>query len=136
MRSTPLLALLLFTGCFWSHSYRSELDQWIDRPADELVAEWGPPTKQLRPAKDTTVLEYSKTREEQVPAYVTMIPFELGGQTTSIPYAVDPAVRTWHCTTQFTLDSAGMIVDWAYEGDDCVPTAKPEESGAAEDEGE
>lgn len=59
MRKMVLGLLVLgLSGCVTPNHIRSKLDAWLDRPADELVLQYGPPTEQSSLSNGDLVYSY------------------------------------------------------------------------------
>ena len=71
--------------------YERALNHWIDRPEEDLVADWGVPERAQRLTDGGQALEYRR----------------LGSTGQML------------CTTLFTSDIYGMVRSWTYRGIDC-----------------
>lgn len=100
------IAIALLLGCATTaenqataEKYNEVLNSWLGSDSDSLVKIWGPPKSTYRLNSGGQMLTY---RGE------------------SNPIVIGSVVSSWWCETVFTVDSAGAIVDWRYEGNNCV----------------
>jgi hypothetical protein len=127
----------LVAGCATTANYEKILDGWVGSPADDLVSAWGPPQGSYDLSDGGKVIEYVRSRNVQVGGYPNTVPqptyrshrvLDYGGMYsgTSTTYVQPQApVRniTKSCRTDFTINRAGIITKWHWEGNDCKARA-------------
>jgi hypothetical protein len=121
-------------GCATRENYESSLNAWIGRKSNDLAASWGPPTSTDKLSDGAMVLKYDKQRGQTVPtgqilpqttSYVRGPFRDTGpgttyGQSTGYVIGASPVRVIRECITTFRTDSAGTILGWTAEGNDCI----------------
>lgn len=134
MRGTPLIALaLVLAACATREGYEARLNQLIGQPADQLIQLWGPPERDYPLQNGNKVLSWRRSRTETTGGAVTyqdVVTTESGttsaGTTyegrkvSQVPVVTPVQSREVECRTNLTVDPAGIIRAWSFEGEDCV----------------
>jgi hypothetical protein len=119
-------------GCATRENYESSLNDWVGRKSNDLAASWGPPTSTGKLPDGAMVLKYDKQRSRtvetgqflpQTTSYVRGPFRDTGptyGQSTGYVIGASPMRVVWECVTTFKTDSAGTILSWTAEGNDCI----------------
>lgn len=111
--------LLAVTAChsFGSDNYNQKLSTWMGRPVQALISHWGEPDSQFSINRDTMALVYVKSEK-----YGAFEPYRdtLNYEGISSPqYGYSMYKPVYYCRTTFSVRN-GIIVDYAFEGDDCI----------------
>lgn len=99
------LATNLLGACATTRSYDAMLNDWVGKERDELIQEWGPPTKQEAFSTGDVAYEYLSTDGNHNPDH-QLSSRELTG------YNVG-------CRTVFVLNNSDVITGWRREGYNC-----------------
>lgn len=134
------VAAIGVSSCATTANYEAILNTWVGVHADRLVAAWGPPQGYYELANGGKVLEYVAQRTVSVGGYSYTSPqttyhsgsasaYGSGGSYaygnysgTSTTYVTKTTPRydvPISCKTRFTTNSAGIIVNWGWQGNDC-----------------
>jgi hypothetical protein len=110
-------ALCLTGACATTANYERRLQGWIDRPAEELVTQWGYPDDQITLPNNNVVYVYRNQISYAVPGEPYPW-YRYPGR----PYPIyeAPYVLESSCTTFFEVDSAGKIIKWQWKGNGCA----------------
>ena len=134
-----VLAMLALGGCATTANYEAILQSWIGQPVDSLVASWGPPQSSFQLNNGGQVLEFSDQRNMQMPGYSYTSPqttyhsgtasaYGTGGSatgtysgtsTTYVQQQTPGYNIALSCKTRITVDSNGIITNWAWQGNNC-----------------
>lgn len=120
--SIQWVALLLAaacSGCAGDRAMRSMMDSWVGAPVDELVGQWGPPTRAL--GAGTTLFyswdEVSSIPSPATPASASAISQGFLGNTSSPMAGVDDVETA--CERTATVDARRVIVEMSWTGVTC-----------------
>lgn len=120
-----LPALLLIGGCQGPTyaAYQGQVDQWLLKPVDQLVMQWGPPTGSFKLADGNTLMEYNRT--------VTEVRADDGPFMHRRHDPFGTRIYTVHrvCKTRFVVGTDNIIKSWSSEGNDCVAYPPPQSAG-------
>ena len=134
-----LVAAIGISSCATTANYEAILETWVGAHADKLVASWGPPQGYYELGSGGKVLEYANQRTASIGGYSYSSPqttyhsgsasaYGSGGYAygnysgTSTTYVTKTTPKyniSMSCKTRFTTNSAGVIVSWAWQGNDC-----------------
>jgi hypothetical protein len=129
-RRTPMLSVLasslMLSACATTANYENILTTWVAQPVDKLIMAWGPPQSAYPLSDGGRVIEYLR----QGTAYMPMSTPQYGtvwgaGGTTSTYSGAGTTyvpVHRW-CKTRFVVNPQGTIVNWQWEGNQCVARA-------------
>ena len=130
----------IFGGCATTEGYKKVANSWVGNHVDNLITSWGPPSGIYPLSNGGQVLQYSRQRNVQVGGITYAVPqttYENGrvnaysnsgssayanysGRTTTYVNQTTPVENIeMQCVTRFTIDSTGIIRNWAFEGNDC-----------------
>jgi hypothetical protein len=131
-------------GCASTAGYEAVLRSWVGDSQDNLVSTWGNPDSQYPLSSGGRVLQYSRSASIMIPgqtAYQPVTTYQSGTatltsingvtangayngtSTTYVPHTSDPVIIAKNCTTRFTVDSSGLITNWAWQGSACLAVA-------------
>jgi len=130
---------LLLTSCATTANYEAILNSWLGQPVDNLVSSWGPPQSSFTLSNGGQVLEYSDQRNMQMPGYSYTTPqttyqsgtvsaYGSGGSaygnysgtsTTYVQHQTPGYNIALSCKTRITVNSRGVITNWAWQGNNC-----------------
>ena len=122
-----------------SKNYEKTVNTWLGHHADELIKSWGIPQGSYPLSDGGHVLEYRKERSLQLPGFSHYRPettFHSGnlsgfgsggyrsgsysGHSSTWVREYEPGLTlSLSCKTIFQVNSAGIIVSWRFEGNDC-----------------
>ena len=134
-----LVLAFILTGCATTANYENVLSSWVGTTADNLIMRWGPPSNSYPLSNGGRVLEYSNQRNIPLGGYATIVPqttyssgnvnvYGKGGpaygnysgtSTTYVQTTTPIQNIAMHCSTRFTVDSQGVVRNWAWQGNDC-----------------
>ena len=135
-----LLVAIVLSGCATTANYEKILSSWVGSSVDNLVASWGPPQSSYDLSNGGKVIEYVRSRNVQMGGYSYTSPqttyqsgttsaYGTGGYAygnysgTSTTY-VQKQTPTYNiamlCKTRFTVNGAGIITKWSWQGNDCT----------------
>jgi hypothetical protein len=134
-----LVVSCILGGCATTANYEAILQSWIGQPVDNLVSTWGPPQSSFTLSNGGQVLEYSDQRNMQMPGYSYTTPqttyqsgnvsaYGSGGSaygtysgisTTYVQHQTPGYNIALSCKTRITVDSNGVITNWAWQGNNC-----------------
>lgn len=137
MKRVWLLAVVALAGC--AAGFEKKLQTWVGAPVDSLVSSWGPPQSAFPLNNGGQVIEYSRSGSMTLPGAMYTTPqtthhsgtasiYGTGGsatgnyQGTSTTYVTQRGPSTninLNCVVRFTVDSAGYITKWAWQGNNC-----------------
>lgn len=133
-------ALICFvSACATTAKYERVLNSWLGADSDRLVSAWGPPTSSYDLSNGGKVLEYVWQGNMQLGGYTYTVPqttyyngnvnvygnrgFAYGNYMGSSTTYVQQTSPTYNiplsCTTLFTTNSAGIITNWRWQGNNC-----------------
>lgn len=140
MRHKSKLALVavFLAGCATTAGYEKLLNSWVGAKVDDLIMTWGPPANSY-PLSSGRVLEYNSNRNIQLGGYTTTVPQTTyttgsanvygtrgsaygtysGTSTTYVQQTTPIQNISMQCITRFTVNSDGIVVNWAWRGNDC-----------------
>ena len=138
LRAFLVLSLVL-SGCATTANYEKILNSWVGSNVDNLVMRWGPPGNSYPLSNGGRVLEYSNQRNVQIGGYTTTVPqttynsgtanvYGTGGSaygtysgtsTTYVQKTTPVQNIAMQCVTRFTVNAQGVIMNWAWQGNDC-----------------
>jgi hypothetical protein len=115
-----LPALLLLGGCQGPtyQAYQAQVDQWLLKPVDQLVLQWGPPKGTFKLSDGTTLMEYNRSKTE-IRSYE--------GPFMHRRFYDPDRIYTIHrvCKTRFIVGQDNVIKSWSSEGNDCLAYPPP-----------
>ena len=137
--------LLWLSGCATTSGYEAVLETWGGDTTDHLVSVWGAPDQVYPLTNGGKVLQYTRSSQVVLPGITTYQPVTTytsgdvtafgpagtatgsydGTSTTYVPHTSEPTVIPQQCTTRFTADATGRIVQWAWQGNACRAVAPP-----------
>ena len=137
------LLAILTAGCATTAKYEGKLNSWVGAPADNLISTWGPPHNSTTLSNGGQVLEYTYRGNMQLGGETYTVPQTTykSGYGTATAYGPGGTVNAYGnyngtsttyvqqqrpvynipmiCTTRFTVDSKGIIRNWAWQGNNC-----------------
>lgn len=121
LRTALFAALLavLVAGCASTAAYEKMLDGWLGKPADALVAEWGPPQATYTYDDGRKSLQYRERSTHTVPPVTGYNPYGVQDNTLFSGYT-----RELVCITTFEADAGGIIRSWKWKGNACAVDEK------------
>ena len=137
IRSLKFLIIIFFiVSCATTAKYEKLLDTWMGGNVNDLVSQWGAPSSSYKMSNGNTILTYMRSRSGAIPIYNQpqstthqgTIYGSGGGMTsysgtsTSSYGTTTYMPVTWSCKTEFTVDTRDMIINWRYQGNNCVST--------------
>jgi hypothetical protein len=140
--------LILVAGCATTAGYEAILNTWLGENSDHLVSVWGPPDSEYALRDGGKVLMYAHARTIMLPGFTTyqaqttytsgtVSAMGTGGyaqgtyngtSTTYVPQTTAPTPIEMSCTTRFSTDASGRIVNWAWQGNACKGRAPKQEA--------
>ena len=93
-----ILVLGLLVGCATTANYEKEVNNWLGRHKNDLIAEWGIPKGELDMGNGRTLIEYEDRRTN---------------------YFQGVSYDRW-CRTSFLVSDSGIIMDRKIQGNDCT----------------
>lgn len=126
-------AALVLAACATTEGYRQQTSLLMGRPANALLVEMGPPVSRDRMAGGGEVWTYYRQRDHYSPGGPRTVQ-----RSRTVTYRDEHGVRrqrieTWDetvydpprewstsCETRFVIDRTGIVVDFRFEGSDCV----------------
>jgi hypothetical protein len=125
-RIVAVLGCAVTAACATTANYEKVLDSWLGAPAERLVARWGAPISTFRLPSGNEIYIYDSRRTGVIttPVQVHQGPgMFVGGMYYPGPTTVTGGqaipFNRW-CRTEFTVNPQGTIVQWRWEGNDCV----------------
>jgi hypothetical protein len=125
-----VIAVLLFAlaGCATTANYEKSLSAWIGADQAKLVATWGTPISTSPAPNGGQVLEFDRATTAYVPghtynqAHANYANGNVSAGSAGVDYS--PITTSGHtvtevCKTRFTLDNAGHVVSYSWEGESC-----------------
>jgi len=122
-----IIFTVLLSGCATTAGYEAVLRSWTGQNINALISSWGYPESSFTAPDGNTVYVYSRGGSMTMPTQTTFSgqvspwgsysgnSFTTGGQT----------LNFW-CKTFFEVDNNKTIINWRWEGNNCVAMA-PEE---------
>jgi len=140
MKRAIFIAALLLSSCATSGKFKSTMDSWVGRTADDMVASWGPPQSSYRMSDGRQVLQWSRSGSFYMPGMTTTRPvttynsgtvnaYGTGGygtanyagtSTTYLPVQSPGYNIPMTCTVRMTVSPQGVVTSWASQGNHCV----------------
>ena len=117
-----LFAVIILSGCATTANYEKILNTWVGSPVDNLVMSWGPPQNSYDFSNGGKVIEYTALRSVMMGGYSYTSPQRIYYSGTSTRYVRRQTPRyniALSCQTRFTINSAGIITKWSWQGNDC-----------------
>lgn len=120
-----MLATLSVAGCATEAKYKTALNTWPGRPAQDLVNSWGYPDSQMTAPNGNTVYVYNRSSSIVMPtttttnAQATSYGHSAYGTATSTTYGGQTINMS--CSTYFEIANA-TVVSWHYQGNACKST--------------
>jgi hypothetical protein len=126
-----LLCLWLF-GCATTAKYEAQLDTWIGKSEDSLIAAWGVPDKAYNLRDGKKAIEFIRKDTFRTGGYTYTVPQTtyqsgtIGNQAysgTSTQYVTETVpVQKYKlfCKTSFIIDADGKVESWHHEGNNCI----------------
>jgi len=108
-----LIFLLLLISCATTQNNSSLNALWLDKTADQLIAERGAPSEVNHLANNHTYYIYNSGRNQRFPYPDTVNRVIAGPNGVNIGYSVpntNPAIYTLHCQQIFELDDKNKII--------------------------
>jgi len=139
--AVAVLAGSLLAGCTFptQQAYQQNVQSWVGRTADSLVAAWGAPDRSYTFADGTRQLEYDRQQMRYIPGAPIYTPVPIWVRTSNGTRRVQ-YVSAWRdtpgyldvdrCLTRFRVGRDDRIQEFSFEGDWCV-AYPPREPGAA-----
>lgn len=122
------LLLVALTACTSLPTYSETLRPWIGQSQERLQQAWGYPQNvfYISPTeKVVTYLEIStRPRNDNTTPYAG---YEVAYPAIASPdfgFPSQPQYTNYYCKTSFTIRN-GVVVDYSFNGDDCVVTRQP-----------
>jgi hypothetical protein len=114
--ATAVLLVSALCGCQTPtfENYRAQVDQWLDKPVDDLVLQWGPPQGTFKLGDGNTLMEYVRGRQEIRGGDDWPFAFHRHFPDSPI-YSVN-----YVCKTRFIVTPERYVKSWSWEGNDCV----------------
>lgn len=127
-------------GCATTANFEKTLNSWVGTPADRLVEKWGPPQSSYRLSDGGEVLQYASQRTAVIPGYTYSTPqttYQSGSvnvyggnggaaygnysglSTTYVQHRTNDIALNLSCVVRFTVDSAGIVRRWNWQGNNC-----------------
>ena len=106
--------------------YKQICDSWMGQDVNNLIREWGAPTKTFNMPNGNTMYEWSRHSTETTPAMTlpSTTTYNTYGNTTyqNNPMAVTVGGNTitYYCTTGFEVNPQGIIIFYRYQGNSCL----------------
>ena len=136
IRSLKSLIIIFFiVSCATSAKYEKLLDTWMGNNVNHLISSWGAPSSTFKMSNGNTILTYMRSSSGAIPIYnqpqtTTHQGTKYGssgmtkysGTSTSSYGTTTYMPVTWSCKTEFTVDTRDMIINWRYQGNNCVST--------------
>ncbi len=118
--SSILLSFLLLAGCATSAKYQAILTSWVDRDINELITEWGYPTRSMVLPNGNTVYIYETGATHVTPVQSFTTYHEVDGAILANTHVMGgDAFATW-CRTFFEVNKENKVVKWQAQGNSCV----------------
>ena len=100
---TAAFLIAILVGCATTGNYEKVLNSWVGVKTDQLISKWGPPHKSFELSNGGLVLEYY---QQNYTGYYNSY------------------TNTFHniknaCKTLFTVNAAGIIKSWRWQGNAC-----------------
>jgi hypothetical protein len=128
--SLALMSLCLLTACASTQNYEQTLSQWQGESVQQLINVWGYPDAGIKLPNGNSVYMYTRQQTYISPSTPAMTPTLInvpgspmavtsyngefvGGQTVSL-----------YCRTWFEVNPKGMIVNYRFQGNNCVASRK------------
>lgn len=113
-------------GCALNNEkYKQVCNSWLNHDVNELIRNWGPPTKTYDMPNGNKVYTWSRAASETTPV-MTLPSTTTYNRIGNTVYQNNPAaltiggdVVTYYCNTSFEVNSAGIIVYWTFQGNSC-----------------
>lgn len=121
----PLLFLLLLGACLRTEdAYRDRVNQYIGASEDQLIADWGVPTRSFETARQKFLL-FDVKRRTYIPGtppnYWHSHGAGLPGHWHRVG-GIPPRYVTKQCETTFTI-VRGRVTEVRFKGNDCLAVA-------------
>lgn len=119
-------------GCATTENYEKILQTWVGEHVDALVASWGPPDSSFDLASGGKVITYEETRNVYIPGSSHSIPIthvsrnpdgSIVTSTTYLQHHTPDQNYQKSCKTSFTINGDGVVMEWNWEGNDCIADA-------------
>lgn len=104
-----LLAITFFmSACATTENYEAKLKTWVGSDINNLITSWGPPSDEYKMPNGNIMYTWLRVGN-------TMVISNYNQYTNTV---LTSSVRHW-CKTTFTVNSAGTIRNWRWEGNSC-----------------
>lgn len=116
-RILAVIPVLLLAACATTVRHEAALAQWVGKPLDALVLEWGPPQGSYTLRDGRQVIEYRQQQIVRRPGWGRSML-----HSPRIFYLLDEMDDEYslrQCSTRFIVDAQGIIQQWAWDGNDC-----------------
>jgi len=120
-------AVLCLTSCGTEENYKIAMNSWHGAPVTALVHSWGEPEDVDHLANGNEVYVY---RVNEQASALKVYPQNTGRLSTqpaatimhSPPSGISTGSYSFSCETRFEINHNGMIVNTAFDGNNCVST--------------
>ena len=102
---------------------------------NRIISSWGAPSSTFKMSNGNTILTYMRSRSGAIPIYNQPQTtthqgtiYGSGGMTnysgtSTNSYGTTTYMPvTWSCKTEFTINTRDIIINWRYQGNNCVST--------------
>lgn len=125
-----ICGLLILSACRTAANYNAELNRWVGKPENDLIAEWGAPDSTFNLGRSGKIITYIKKSEEIIPPQYTFAGPDFT-ETLYAPftYQEDFAPETISAEPGFVIKNAcqtsfhvrdGIISSWQWRGNNCA----------------
>lgn len=133
-------AALLLSACATTQKFEAKMNRFIGQPEAAVVGTYGPPQAAYQLADGSKVIQYTRGGTVMLPGATTYVPVQSSTTgtmtlnrglaqttgnytqqtTTTAPVQGAGTPLTFSCTVNFTIDPAGVVRQWAAQGNHCV----------------
>jgi hypothetical protein len=122
-------------SCATTAKYEKLLDSWMGANVNELIRSWGAPNSSYEMSNGNKILTYMRSRSGSIPIYNQPQStthqgtiYGSGGMTnysgtSTSTYGTTTYIPvTWSCKTEFTVNAQETIINWRWQGNNCIST--------------
>lgn len=112
-----LVIVICLSSCATTKGFQQVCDSWIGAPETELIRLWGYPQNTLQLQNGNTVYVYSSGGTFTMPSHYDTSE-DVWGKT-QVHITEGTTITLW-CCTYFEIDEQGIIINYRFEGNNCV----------------